>query len=556
MDSPAAPSHCTVHARADATLMLVVKTDGRVVDVPAGDPAELGRKLDRATLSGSYLDVIWPEEAAQQVRQRVRDATRRRSVSGLELVIEDTYGRRTHEVTVLPHGRDRALVLCRDTTRRASLEREVRDLAFRDPVTDLPNRAAFLRELGDRMNAARLVGRSLSVMRVNLRRLDYINRTFGRSAGTQVVKLLADRARETLADEPSENLFLARTEGNEYALIIDRAIETDALKKMANTLVQALARPVALRDDSYAVDISVGIARFPQDASDLDSLLANTGVALYDARKHAASAIEFFSGTAQVRSLSRLDTATELRWALDNDQFSVVYQPWSDLATGELRGCEALLRWEHPLRGHVPLSEILPVAQMNDLCDALGDWVLDRAARDASARGTDPGFTVAVNLFARQSFSPHLVDRASEIIERHGVPATRIAFEIRAADFLRDMMSAEATARALRDAGFQVFLDDCGFEAISPRALLRTGIRQLKLGRRLIQRLPEQRAQRVVAAHIGIAEALGIQLCATGVEDQAEHDALRALGCHLGQGFLLARPQDEIPQTHHTDAVA
>ncbi|MEO1574372.1 MAG: EAL domain-containing protein [Pseudomonadota bacterium] len=545
--------------------MLVVRVDGRVVSIAAGDPEELRRGLGSDDLSGQFLDALWPTDAVQSVRQRVRDATRRRLVSNLELTIDDQYGKRMHDVTVLPHARDRALVVCRDTTRRASFEREVRDLAFRDPVTGLPNRAAFLRELGDRLNDARLVGRTVSLLRVNLRRLDYINRTFGRNAGTALVSSLAERA-QTLLDSPGPDrplppgvtAFLARTEGNEYALVVEGTAETETLAALARSLVEHLTQPERLdsADDDVSVDVSVGIARFPQDADDIDTLLANAGVALYDARKHAASAVEFFSSTAQVRSLSRMDLATELRWALQNDQFHVVYQPWFDLGTGEARGAEALLRWEHPLRGQVPLSEILPVAQMNDLCDALGDWVLTRAAHDAANHTANQSLPIAVNLFARQSFSPRLVERATEIVSHYGVAPERIWFEIRAADFLRDMMSAEATARALGDAGFHVVLDDCGFEALSPRALLRTGIDQIKLGRRLIQRLPEKKAQRVVASHLGLVEPLGIGMCATGVQDADELEALRRVGCKTAQGFLLGRPADELPTLDTVEAVA
>lgn len=546
---------CSVSAQADAAVVLVVRTDGRIVDVPAGDPAQLRQDLDARELSGRFLSDVWPDDAAAPLRQRIRDASRRRTVSSLEISVDDGYDLRTHEVTILPHGRDRALVICRDATSRVSQEREVRDLAYRDPLTQLPNRAAFLRDVSRRIDEARLVGRTMSLIRIHLRGLDYINRTFGRRAGSQVVVALAQRLAQAIDGDQGltrhlpagASLLLARTEGNEYSVLVDGTAQTDVIRSLAEDTLARLTQSQTLGSEEVSLDVSMGVARFPQDANDLEVLLANAGVALYDARKHTASAIEFFSSTAQVRSLSRMDIATELRWALDNDQFHIVYQPWFDMNANSATGTEALLRWEHPLRGQVPLSEILPIAQMNDLCDALGDWVLEHAVRDlatgqANLGHGDTSSVVSVNLFARQSFSPHLVERARRIVDHYDVSPDRLCFEIRAADFLRDMMTAEATARALRDAGFFVALDDCGFEALNPRALLRTGIRQIKLGRRLIRRLPDANAQKVIAAHLGMVQPLGIELCATGVEAQEEFDSLTALGCRYMQGFLLAKP--------------
>ncbi|MEM6638804.1 MAG: bifunctional diguanylate cyclase/phosphodiesterase [Pseudomonadota bacterium] len=546
---------CSVQARKDRLVVLVVLMDGHIVNVAAGDAADLCESLNERDVSGEHLSTIWPDAGWQAVRDRIRDATRRRLVGTIEIAVGGPAGRRTHELTVLPHGRDRALVVCRDTSRRASFEREVRDLAFRDPVCGLPNRAAFLRHIEDRVNRTRLSGGSLSVLRIGLRGLDAINDTFGRQAGTQLLSALAQRLHDLLDSGSSvaglsdgASPFVARIDGKELAVVVENSASTDTLNALANALLEALTRPeVAPQGERLNVGARVGIARFPADASTVDTLLANAGVALYDARKHGQTGIRFFSPAPQAKSASSLDMSQELRWALKNDQFHVAYQPWFGIDDGHPHGAEALLRWTHPLRGDVPLAEILPIAQMNDLCDALGDWVLTRAATNIADGRSDERLPIAVNLFARQSFSPHLVERASAILERFGVEPDRIVFEIRANHFLRDMMSAEATARALRDAGFGLTLDHCGFTALSPRSLHRTGITQIKLGRRLIQRLPEQGACDVVAAHLGMAAPLGIDVCATGVEDAEELAALKDIGCHSVQGFLLGRPEPVLP---------
>ena len=539
-----------VQVCADDTIVLIVRNDGHIADHTAGNAASFLRSECTGTLSGMHLNALWPADVVAALRKRIRDTSRRRGVSRLEASVADDYGNRVHEITVLAHGRDRCLVIARDISGKATLDKEVRDLAFRDTMTQLPNRAAFVRELGNALNKARLTGNSVALLRIHLRGLDYINRTFGRANGSRLVGTMAERLAVSL--EGSDGLrshlarhcemVLARTEGNEYSLLISGCADTDQLKALGRDVIARLAQPEALGGDEVSLDTCIGVARFPDDAADVETLQTHAGVALYDARKHSASAIEFFSSTAQVRSLSRLDIAQELRWALDNNQFDLVYQPTFDLRTKGIVSAEALLRWEHPLRGNVPLGEILPIAEMNDLSTALGDWVMEHAIADAAALGDAPHWTVSLNLFARQSFAPALIERATQLVDHYGLRTERINFEIRAADFHRDLTASENTPRALRDAGFGVTLDDCGLHMISPRSLLRTGIGQIKLSRKLIERLPNDGARRIAAAHLAMAEPLAVRVCATGVESAAQVETLTQIGCRYVQGFHLGRP--------------
>ncbi|MFK7889145.1 MAG: EAL domain-containing protein [Gammaproteobacteria bacterium] len=531
--------------------MLIVRTDGRIVEHMAGDLGSFARNDRAGDISGQFLTALWPEQVAEAVRGRVRDAVRRRSVSRIEATLPDNWSGRVHEITILAHGRDRAQVLARDVSGKATLDKEVRELAFRDSMTQLPNRAAFVRELGGALNTARLTGRSVALLRIHLRGLDYINRTFGRHNGSQLVGAMAQRLADSmlgsngLRAHVAQNctLVLARTEGNEYSLMVDGCADTEQLKALARDVIARLGAPEPMGGDEVSLDTCIGIARFPHDAEDLEALQAHAGVALYDARKNTASAIASFTSTAQVRSLSRLDIAQELRWALENNQFDLVYQPTFDQRTHRVMSAEALLRWEHPLRGEVPLGEIIPIAQMNDLSTALGDWVMEHAIADAAALHDSAHWTISLNLFARQSFAPSLVERATTLAQHYGLDPQRIDFEIRAADFHRDVAASETTTRALREAGFGVTLDDCGMHALSPRSILRTGIGRIKLSRQLIERLPEEGPRRVVAAHLALADALGIRVCATGVETPAHANCLEELGCRYVQGFHFYRPE-------------
>ncbi|MFK8017026.1 MAG: putative bifunctional diguanylate cyclase/phosphodiesterase [Gammaproteobacteria bacterium] len=549
--TPVSKTSTQVSARADDALVLIVHNDGHIVEHSSGDVGQFWRETTTTELRGEHISTLWPDQVASALRERIRHAGRRRSVSRIEASITEENTTRVHDMTIIAHGRDRALVICRDVTERASMDQEVRQLAFRDTMTRLPNRAALLRRLGPCVNDAHLSGQVMSVLRIHLRGLDYINRTFGRQTGSELVATLAGQLDADLKslDGLRQHLpthcrvMLARTEGNEYSLLVEGCASSAELSAFAQATIGLLGTPMSLGGSDVALNTCIGIARFPQDANDVDTLMANAGIALYDARKHSASAVEFFTGTAQVRSLSRMDTARELRWALDNEQFSVHYQPCIDAATGRVTSAEALLRWVHPLRGPVPLTEILPIAEMNNLADAIGEWVISTAWREAATVATDEDWYLSLNLFARQSFAPGLTERATALAKRSGVDPTRLRFEIRASDFHRDLTASERTARELRDAGFQVVLDECGLNALSPRSILRTGIRQIKLSRQLVNRLPaDTAAVTLTRALLAMAKPLGVEVCATGVENEDQATCLRELACDRLQGYYLCEP--------------
>ena len=543
---------CTsVTARADDALVLIVHTDGHIVDHTSGDVSLFWREQARRELRQQHISVLWPEAVVNVLRERIGHAVRRRSVSRIDVTVGSDHHPRMHDITVIAHGRDRALVICRDITERASLDQEVRQLAFRDCMTRLPNRAAFLKRLGQCTNDAQLAGNVFSVMRIHLRGLDYVNKTFGRQTGSELVSTLATKlsacvnASDGLGRHLPANakLLLARTEGNEYSLLVEGCVDSNSLRQLAQDAVDLLDKPQSLGGSDIALNICIGIARFPQDASDVETLMANAGIALYDARKHSASSIEFFSGTAQVRSLSRMDMAHEIRWALDNGQFSVRYEPCFDIASQRITSAEAILRWAHPLRGPVPLGEILPIAEMNNLSNALDEWIMDTAWREVANIAAEPDWYVSLNLCARQSFSSGLLKRATILSAANTLDPRRLRFEIRTSDYHRDLTTTEKTASELRDAGFQVVLDECGLNMISPRSILRTGIRQIKLSRQIVERLPaDENARTLAASLVAMAHSLGVEVCATGVANDAQYHCVRELGCTRVQGIFMAEP--------------
>jgi len=539
-----------VRAGADDAVVLLVNTDGRIVEHVAGDltPYRTGEVQE---VRGQSLSLLWPGDVVTAIRDRVRHAVRRRCVSRVDVALREADGQKFHEMTIMAHGRDRALVICRDMTDKTSMDDEIRELAFRDTLTGFPNRAAFLKQLGLALGEAKLGGRALSVLRIRLRGLDDVNRSFGRGAGSDLIRALTERLSEALADKqgPRRHLparcgvLVARTEGNEFSVLLDGTAASDTLEHFALDAMEQMSRPIKVAGQDVALAPSTGIACFPQNANDMESLIANAGIALNETRNKGSQAIVFFSSTTQLRSLSHIDVSHELRWALDNNQFKVHFQPCYDVTTQRVTSAEALLRWFHPLRGLVPLHEILPIAQVNNLSHELGEWVIENAFREASAVHGADNWHISINLFARQSFAPDLVDRAAAMAAHYKLSPTRIRFEIRAADYHRNQNASEDIVRSMNEAGFQVVLDDVGLDAINLNSLLRSGIRQLKLGRKLVEQLPDNAdACRLAAAYVAMTEPLGLQVCATGVENDAQYDCLRSIGCRRMQGFFLCEP--------------
>lgn len=545
----AAPVTATASPSVDDALVLIARNDGRIVERACGDPERFSPGL--GDVSGKYLDAVWPATVAATLRSQIVQATRRRCVMRLTVHLEREDGDEDHDITILANGRERALLICRNLTDHKTLERQVHDLAFRDPLTTLPNRAAFLRQLGEAFSGARLTGSALTVMRARLRGMAHINHTYGRAVGSELVAAAGKRLREAFA--PGGTLAarlpahaaatLARTEGNEFALLIDGSASGPLLEDLGDAVL-ALMRPAFTIDGhELTPTVSIGVARFPEDAADTESLLAKAAVALNEARAGSGSRCIFFSSTAQVRSISRLDVAQELRWALENDQFSVRFQPCFDCESDTIVSAEGLLRWEHPLRGEVPLSEILPVAEMNDLSDRLADWTFENAYRAALAADPDGRWPISLNLFARQAFAPGLATRLIDIARHDDIDPARVRFEIHEGDYHRDVGAAEESVRRLCDAGFSVIVDDCGLGALSARSLIRTGISMVKLSTRLVERLPgDERARKICAALLALGDKIGLRVSATGVETESQYECLRELGCRYMQGFYLCPP--------------
>ncbi len=320
---------------------------------------------------------------------------------------------------------------------------------------------------------------------------------------------------------------------------------------IANRIVRALAEPFSYQGHEIHPTASIGIALADGRDTSPEVLIRDADAAMYQAkasgRGRSRGHYEFFDADVRERALTRLAIETELRVALDAQQFQLVYQPLESLADGRLIGAEALIRWAHPQRGVVPPSDFIPVAEDSGLIVEIGKWVLDEALRQLAAwnaeRRPDDLLTMAVNLSPRQLGHPGLVDDVARTLRRHAVAPALLCLEITETALLEEEQTSTQALTRLSDLGVQFALDDFGTGYSSLGHLRRFPVQILKIDRMFVDGLDRTTGEAaIVAAVIAMAHALGMTAVGEGIETSTQLEELRRLGCDHGQGYLLARP--------------
>jgi diguanylate cyclase (GGDEF)-like protein/PAS domain S-box-containing protein len=425
--------------------------------------------------------------------------------------------------------------------RRMDSEEQLAFLAQFDPLTALPNRALLADRFAQMIAQARRHGTRLGVLFVDLDEFKLVNDTLGHAAGDDLLRQAAARLKSAVREGDT----VARISGDEFAVVLaDLARQEDAAL-VAQKIIDRLAAPFALRGKEMFVTASVGIAAFPGDGDDAETLLGAADAAMYRAKQSGRGAFQFFTAEINQRTRARAQLGAELRRALERDELDLAYQPKYDLASGRPCGAEALLRWNHPQRGVVPPGEFVPVLEESGLIVAVGEWVLARACRDLkawAAAGAAP-LPVAVNLSARQFRAAGLEARIGAVLSAAGVSPQLIELEITESQLMHDPDQAIRTMQALRAQGMRIAIDDFGTGYSSLAYLTRFPVAALKVDRSFVAGIPRESGDAaIVRAVIEMARTLGFTVIAEGVEHAAQVDFLRRFGCHQAQGFHFARP--------------
>jgi diguanylate cyclase (GGDEF)-like protein len=382
-----------------------------------------------------------------------------------------------------------------------------------------------------------------------------VNDIFGHSCGDELLRDIASRLVGVV--RPGDTV--ARFGGDEFTVLCPGLVNERHAVRVANRIIDELAKPYDISGRELHTAASVGIAFSAAGEGDAESLVRDADAAMYRAKEHGRGGYEVFDESVRDRVITRLRIEDALRHAVDNGELRVAYQPFVSLQDRRVLGFEALLRWESPDLGQIAPSDFVPIAEQAGLMGRIGAWVLDQAcARLAELRAVQPSLELemAVNVSARQVLDPGLPRLVRHVLAEHGVPASSLALEITESDLIDDAAEVLETLAELRRLGVQVMLDDFGTGFSSLGYLKRFPVDALKVDRSFVAGLGSDDGDRaLIGAIMGVARALDLKVIAEGVETPLQAAELVKLGCVTAQGFLYAEPTFEPEQLLRRAAV-
>lgn len=432
-----------------------------------------------------------------------------------------------------------------DISERKASEQRIHRLAYYDALTHLPNRSLFQDRLHTALQSAERQKSWVVLMFLDLDRFKPINDSLGHAAGDRMLKEMATRLLGCVDDDDT----VARMGGDEFTLLLQpRANREVALTRaihVAEQILASLVKPFVLEGREFFVTASIGIALSPQDGNELSQLMKNADTAMYHAKERGKNNFQFYQADMNASALERLELESDLRHALEQNEFVLYYQPQFSGDGKRLTGAEALLRWRHPRRGLVPPGDFIPVLEELGLVVDVGDWVISEACRQLKAwhqaRVRVP--KVSVNISARQFSDGQLGTRIATILKETGLPPACLELELTESILMREVSEAMQILAGLKNLGLSIAVDDFGTGYSSLNYLKQFPIDVLKIDRTFVDGLPsgEQDAQ-IARAIIAMAHSLNLAVIAEGVETHEQLDFLREHGCDEVQGYLFGRP--------------
>ncbi|MDO9386980.1 MAG: PAS domain S-box protein [Thiobacillus sp.] len=428
-----------------------------------------------------------------------------------------------------------------DITERKTHETRLEYQANYDTLTGLANRNLFQDRLSQALISARRIGRSLAVLFIDLDNFKNINDSLGHDAGDALLTQVAAR----LAGSVREGDTVSRQGGDEFVLVLSEIREDDDVPIVMQKILKAMSAPFDINGRALRITCSIGIASYPKDGEDRQTLLKNADAAMYRAKELGRNNAQYYSTEMNVRAMERLVLENGLHHALERDEFLLHYQPQVDLRSGEIAGMEALVRWRHPELGLVSPAMFIPVAEDSGLIVALGEWVLRTACAQNKAlqlAGLKP-ISVAVNLSARQFRQPDLVERVAAILGETGLDPACLELELTESLVMQNVEETISTLGKLKAMGIKLSIDDFGTGYSSLSYLKRFPIDTLKIDQSFVRDITTDPDDAAIAKSIiSMAHDMQLRVIAEGVETEAQKSFLQQRHCDEMQGYLFSRP--------------
>ena len=445
---------------------------------------------------------------------------------------------------------DMATRLARLAIERQLTEERVRHMAHHDALTGLPNRILLEDRLKQAMFYAQRYGRLVTVVFIDLDNFKLVNDSLGHGVGDELLKIIADRMVKCVRRTDT----VVRLGGDEFVILLfDQPDQTATITPTLQKIQETMAQPVLIGGHKLMISGSMGLATYPVDGTDTETLLRNADAAMYRAKELGRNGYQFYTSEMNSKIQERLALQDGLRHAIAHGEFRLLYQPQVDLHSGQIIGVEALIRWQHPELGMVSPVRFIPLAEESGLIVPIGDWVIHTACRQNKAwqEAGMPPITMSVNISARQFMDKKLVGSVAQALQTSGLDAKYLELELTETMIMQNQQQAIATMQELQATGVQLSIDDFGTGYSSLSALKSFPICRLKIDQSFVRDIPGDESDKAIAtAVISLGHRLNLKVIAEGVETEAQQSFLRDNGCDEMQGYLFSKPvpPEEISQ--------
>lgn len=529
--------------------MFILNDKGMIIDIcshPDNTPWLI-------TGTGNTLSQSLPEEIVnfyQEAADRARNhGTVELSEYPLIVAGEKT---RYYENRIVVIDPQETLCLVRDITERKDSESEIFHLAYFDNLTGLPNRQSFIERLEGEIKRAKYTSNKLAVLFLDLDGFKSINDTMGHNTGDIVLQWAAERLQSSTrpsdfvsrSNADQSEVKLARLGGDEFTVVIPNLSRAEDALILAHRIREAMRRPFHLESRDVVLTASIGIALYPDDGTDAETLLKHADTAMYHAKNEGRDNCQFYNTDLTFQAEKRMHLENDLRNALQQKEFYLVYQPQLNVAKESFLSAEALIRWQHPKQGLIAPADFIPLAEENGLIIPIGEWVLRTACMEA-ARWHQNGqpLQVAVNLSPLQIKNPSFVKNVLDILDETGFPPDKLVLEITEGALMEHSENTLATLLALRDHHIQIALDDFGTGYSSMNYLKRLPINHIKVDQSFVRGLQDNKENlAIVRAIISLSKNLGFSVTAEGIESLNQAQILKYFGCETLQGYYFSQP--------------
>jgi diguanylate cyclase (GGDEF)-like protein len=539
-----ATNKALIHAVPDA--MLRIREDGILVAVKA--PNNFQFPIDFSQKIGCKLSSILPAEVAEVLEENLHKSLTTGEMQVFEFYMQSEGKAYHYEARYVVIGQREVLSIIRDITERKRAEQTIHYQAFYDMLTGLPNRTLFNKRLEEVLTEAKQNVRPMAVMFIDIDRFKTINDTLGHANGDRLVHQFGQRLVQCIGD----GNIVARWGGDEFTVLLPKILNPQAVQDIAQKILDTLRSPFHLEDRELYISSSIGIAVYPEDGHDGETLLRHADVALYRAKEQGRQNYQFYLPSMNSHASVWLTLENCLYHALEREEFYLYYQPQVNVLTGEITGMEALIRWNHPHFGLVPPNQFIAIAEETGLIVPIGKWVLRTACLQNQAWHA-AGFgnlRMAVNLSARQFQHPDLVAEVQQVLHETGLDPRFLELEITETTLMQNVEHTRSVLIELQAMGIHLALDDFGTGYSSLGYLKRFPFHTLKIDRSFVHDLCHGSSDTaIVAAILALGSGLNLRVIAEGVETPEQRDLLQDLHCQQMQGYLFNPPMKALDAT-------